>query len=188
MNRETLKDLLKRNQPNIIKDQPGLLPAAVLVPLFLKGEEAHILLTKRTDRVENHKGQISFPGGMFHYQDMDCLTTALRETEEEVGIAMDAVEILGELDHTITLSKFRVCPYVGIFPYPYSFRLSVFEVERLIELPFYHLMRQGGLKEGPFSFAGESLNGLHIDYQGDVIWGATARMLKNLNDLLSLKE
>ena len=185
MNNDALKHLFLQNKRKPITDRPDLAPAAVLVPLFQKNQETHILLTKRTDRVEHHKGQISFPGGAFHYEDLDCLTTALRETEEEIGIEMDAVEILGELDHMVTLSHFRICPYVGIIPYPYPFKLSSFEVERLIELPLDYLLNQAELKEAPFTYEGQSVVNLFIAYQGDVIWGATARILKNFIDILS---
>lgn len=168
-----------------IHDHPDLLPAAVLVPLFQKDEETHILLTKRTDKMEHHKGQISFPGGAFHFEDLDCLMTALRETEEEIGIEMDTVEVLGELDHMVTLSHFRICPYVGIIPYPYPFMLSAFEVERLVELPLNYLLKQAELKEAPIAFEGQSVVNLSLEYQGDIIWGATAGILKNLADILS---
>jgi len=185
MNNDALKHLFLQNKRKPITDRPDLAPAAVLVPLFQKNQETHILLTKRTDRVEHHKGQISFPGGAFHYEDLDCLITALREAEEEIGIEMDAVEILGELDHMVTLSHFRICPYVGIIPYPYPFKLSSFEVERLIELPLDYLLNQAELKEAPFTYEGQSVVNLFIAYQGDVIWGATARILKNFIDILS---
>jgi 8-oxo-dGTP pyrophosphatase MutT (NUDIX family) len=184
MQKEKIRRLLNRRNKQI-PDQPGLTPAAVLVPLFQKNRRTHILLTKRTERLEHHKGQISFPGGAFNYEDLDCLTTALRETEEEIGIKMDLVEILGELDHLITITHFRVCPYVGIIPYPYPFKLSSFEVERLIELPLDYLLKRAELKEGPFSYLGQSFFNLHINYQGDIIWGATARILQNFLTVLS---
>jgi 8-oxo-dGTP pyrophosphatase MutT (NUDIX family) len=183
MEQEKLKRLLNNKNKAII-DRPDLLPAAVLIPLFQKNRDTHILLTKRTDQVGHHKGQICFPGGAFNYEDLDCQTTALRETEEEIGIEMDAVEVLGELDHMVTLSHFRICPYVGIIPYPYPFRLSCFEVERLIELPLDYLLKQAELKEATFSYEGQSVVNLCFDYQGDIIWGATARILKNFMDIL----
>jgi 8-oxo-dGTP pyrophosphatase MutT (NUDIX family) len=183
MNEEKLKRLLN-NKNKAITNRPDLHPAAVLIPLFQKNRETHILLTKRTDKVRHHKGQISFPGGGFHYEDLDCLTTALRETEEEIGLEMDAVEVLGELDHMITLSHFRICPYVGIIPYPYPFRLSCFEVERLIELPLDYLLKEAEIREARFSYEGRSVVNLCLDYQGDIIWGATARILKNFSDIL----
>jgi 8-oxo-dGTP pyrophosphatase MutT (NUDIX family) len=184
MEQEKLKRFLNNKNKAII-DRPDLFPAAVLIPLFQKNRETHILLTKRTDKVEHHKGQICFPGGAFNYEDLDCQTTALRETEEEIGIEMDAVEVLGELDHMVTTSNFRICPYVGIIPYPYPFRLSCFEVERLIELPLDYLLKQTELIEAPPTYEGQSVVNLCLDYQGDIIWGATARILKNFIDILS---
>jgi 8-oxo-dGTP pyrophosphatase MutT (NUDIX family) len=184
MEKEKIKQQLNQKKKTITH-HPDLMPAGVLVPLFQKNEKSHILLTKRTDRVEHHKGQISFPGGAFNYEDLDCQTTALRETEEEIGIGMDLVEVLGELDHIITVTHFRVCPYVGIIPYPYPFKLSPFEVERLIELPVDYLLKQKELKEVPFTFQGKRQVNLCIEYQGDIIWGATARILKNFLEVLS---
>ncbi|MBI4768421.1 MAG: CoA pyrophosphatase [Deltaproteobacteria bacterium] len=184
MEKEKIKRLIN-NKCQPITDRPDLLPAAVLLPLFKKKGETHILLTKRTDRVKHHKGQICFPGGAFHSEDLDLLTTALRETEEEIGLEIEAVEVLGELDHMATVSNFRVSPYVGIIPYPYPFKLSSFEVERLIELPLDYLINQAPLKEGLFTYQGRSMVNLYVDYQGDIIWGATAGILKNFKDLLS---
>jgi 8-oxo-dGTP pyrophosphatase MutT (NUDIX family) len=182
--KEILKQLLN-NRKNKTNERSDLKPAAVLVPLFEKNEKTHILLTKRTDTVEHHKGQISFPGGAFNYEDLDCMTTALRETEEEIGLAMDTVDVLGELDHIVTVTHFRVCPYVGIIPYPYPFELSSCEVERLIELPLDFVRQEAELKEGPFFFQGQTLNNLHVTYQGNIIWGATARILKNFLEVLN---
>jgi len=184
MQKEKIRQLLNKKKGGTI-DRQDLTPAAVLVPLFQKNRETHILLTKRTDRVEHHKGQISFPGGAYHSEDGDCLTTALRETEEEIGLAIGSVEILGELDHQVTLTNFRICPYVGIIPYPYPFKLSPFEVERLIELPLDYLIKHPEFKETYILFNGQSLVNMNINYQGDIIWGATARILKNFLEVLS---
>jgi len=181
------KEKIRRLLPNRgkpITDRPDLRPAAVLVPLFQKNRKTHILLTKRSNRVEHHKGQVSFPGGAFHCEDQDLLTTALRETEEEIGVERDSIEILGELDQMVTLSNFRICPYVGIIPYPYPFQLSAFEVERLIELPLKYLLEEAAFKEALFTYEGQSNINLHIDFQGEIIWGATARILKNFMDIL----
>jgi 8-oxo-dGTP pyrophosphatase MutT (NUDIX family) len=183
MDLAALRDFFGRSGRKIA-DRPDLTPAAVLVPLFEKEGTAHILLTKRTDRVEQHKGQISFPGGAFDYKDLDCLTTALRETEEEIGLEMDAIEIWGELDDTVTVTRYKVCPYVGLIPYPYPFRLSPFEVERLIELPLDLLLEPARLREGPFTWEGMTFMNYFIEYEGDTIWGATARILKNFVEVL----
>ena len=183
MDKARLKRILNyKKRP--ITNRPDLKPSAVLVPLFQKNRKTHILLTKRTDRVDHHKGQISFPGGAYHSEDPDFLTTALRETEEEIGVKREVVEILGELDQMTTLSNFRICPYVGVIPYPYPFKLSAFEVERLIELPLDYLLGKAEFKEASFIYEGQSSINLQIDFQGDIIWGATARILKNFMDIL----
>jgi len=184
MEREKLLEIFKRRGRKI-EDRPDLTPAAVLVPLFQKKEGTHILLTKWTEKVDQHKGQISFPGGAYNYEDLDCLTTALRETEEEIGLAMDAVEILGELDHTVTITQFKICPYVGLIPYPYPFQLSPFEVDRLIELPLEILLDPSKFKEGPFTWGGRTFLNYYVEYQGDFIWGATARILNNFVEVLT---
>jgi 8-oxo-dGTP pyrophosphatase MutT (NUDIX family) len=184
MEKENLKRLIK-NKCGPITDRPDLSPAAVLLPLFKKNGETHILLTKRTDKVKHHKGQICFPGGAFHSEDQDLLATALRETEEEIGLEIEAIEVLGKLDQMATVSNFWVSPYVGIIPYPYPFKLNSFEVERLIELPLDYLLMKAQLKEAPFTYQGQSLVNLYLDYQGDIIWGATARILKNFMDVLA---
>jgi 8-oxo-dGTP pyrophosphatase MutT (NUDIX family) len=182
--KEILRQLLT-NRTKKTNERKDLKPAAVLVPLFEKNERTHILLTKRTDTVEHHKNQISFPGGAFNYEDLDCMTTALRETEEEIGLAMDTVDVLGELDHIVTVTNFWVCPYVGIIPYPYPFKLSSCEVEKMIELPLDFVRKEAELKEGPFFFHGQNFINLHVSYQGDIIWGATARILKNFLEILN---
>jgi 8-oxo-dGTP pyrophosphatase MutT (NUDIX family) len=183
MDKIKLKRILN-SKKRPIADRPDLNPAAVLVPLFQKNRKTHILLTKRTNSVDHHKGQISFPGGSYHSEDPDFLTTALRETEEEIGVEREAVEILGELNQMTTLSNFRIRPFVGVIPYPYPFKLSAFEVERLIELPLDYLLSKAKFKEASFTYEGQPSINLHIDYQGDVIWGATARILKNFLDIL----
>lgn len=185
MEKEYLRQLLKKRKKKI-SNREDLKPAAVLIPLFEKNEKTHILLTKRTNAVEHHKSQISFPGGAFDYEDLDCQMTALRETEEEIGLEMDCVDVLGELDHIVTVTHFRVCPYVGVIPYPYPFKLSSFEVERLIELPLDFVRKEGELKEAPFFFQGQALINLHVNYQGDIIWGATAKILKNFLEVLNV--
>jgi len=184
MDRKKLKRLIS-HKCKPITDRPDLSPAAVLIPLFKKNGETHILLTKRTNKVKHHKGQICFPGGAFHSEDLNLMSTALRETEEEIGLEIGAVEVLGELDHMATVSNFRVSPYVGIIPYPYPFKLNSFEVERLIELPLEYLLKESQLKEASFTYEGQSLVNLYLDYHGDIIWGATARILQNFMEVLS---
>ncbi len=162
-------------------------PAAVLLALYRKDDEPHILLTLRTDHVEHHKGQISFPGGASDGSDPDLLTTALRETFEEVGIRPEDVEVLGTLDDIITISDFRVTPYVGLLrgPSPYPFAPHPREVAALIEVPLRHLLAAGSLELELRELRGQPVLVPAYIYGPHRIWGATARILKNFLDLLS---
>ncbi len=174
---------LHEKQTLILRDVP-LSPAAVLVPLFEKEGKFHILLTKRTETVEYHKGQICFPGGARHEADRDLRNTALRETFEEVGVDPDDVRVLGELDSMSTVSSnFLITPYVGVIPYPYEFRVSDDEIKSLIEVPISALRDENNYREEAYDLDGKILIGIVFEYQGDVIWGATARILRQLIEL-----
>jgi len=133
--RQGIKELLSQRQRQVITAE-GLKPSAVLVLIYEKMGEYYIVLTKRTQDVEHHKGQMSFPGGAYDERDGDLETTALREAFEEIGVRGEDVEILGNLDDQATLtSNFVITPYVGAIPYPYEFRVNRREVEELIEAP-----------------------------------------------------
>ena len=164
---------------------PHLKSAGVLLPLFDKDDVCHILFTKRTTKVKNHKGEISFPGGEYEEQDRGSIKrTMLREVCEELGILSQDVEILGELDDFITTSNFIVTPLVGEIPYPYHFKLSSFEVEKVIEVPVQALLEEHSAKEGKIDFSGELVDSYIYEYDGNIIWGATAKILHHFLDLI----
>ena len=172
---ERIKEVLKRRE-TYRPPLNGHKAAAVLVPFFHDGDQWRVLFTKRTDKVETHKGQISFPGGGREPQDDSFSATALRETEEEIGVDRREIELLGRLDPIITVTDFLVHPFVGILPYPYEFQLNRFEVDKLLELPLEQLIEEAGEQ------AGGGLSGLDLNFNrhGDLIWGATARILHQL--------
>lgn len=184
---DNLRNVLdQRVKQTIVLHDAPLSPAAVLVPLFQKGVEFHILFTKRTERLEYHKGQICFPGGARHQTDRDLKDTALRETFEEVGVKPEDVMILGELDSMGTVtSNFLITPYVGVIPYPYEFRVSADEIESLIEVPLSAMRDEKNYREEAYDLFGELLTGFVFEYQGNVIWGATARILRQLIEIAS---
>jgi 8-oxo-dGTP pyrophosphatase MutT (NUDIX family) len=165
---------------------PAPRDAGVLVLLYHHAGADRVLLTRRTDTVEHHKGQISFPGGGRHDADEDLATTALRETWEEVGVHPDDVEIIGRLDEVLTISDFRVAPYVGVLHrIPYAFVPSEIEVAEVLEVPIAHLLDPANadyetrlLPDGR-----EVLLPAYV-YGDQRIWGATARMLESFLDLL----
>lgn len=177
--------LAQREKQTIVLTGAPLTPAAVLLPLYEKEGEYYILLTKRTQDLEHHKGQICFPGGAHHRQDRSLRDTALRETYEEIGVPPEDVEILGELDNMGTLtSNFLITPFVGIIPYPYEFSINENEIEELIEVPLSALADEKNYREEPYTIEGTTYMGSVFEYNGKVIWGATARILKQFLELV----
>lgn len=161
-----------------------LTAAAVLIPLFEKEDEIFLLLARRTEMVRTHKGQIAFPGGAQDVSDRDLAQTALRETEEEIGIPASEIRILGELDDYPTPTKFRITPYVGTIPYPYAATLNRDETEAIIEFPLGHLMRPQNHRKG-FRRHGERTYDIHFfDYGEHTVWGATGLILYDLLDVI----
>jgi 8-oxo-dGTP pyrophosphatase MutT (NUDIX family) len=165
---------------------PAERDAAVLVLLYHDAGRDRVLLTRRTDTVEHHKGQISFPGGGRHGADEDLATTALRETWEEVGVHPDHVELIGRLDELLTVSNFRVTPYVGVLARtPYEFVPNPLEVAEVIEPPLGHLLDPANTEyETRTRDDGLVVVSPAYLYRGHRIWGATARMLEAFFELL----
>ncbi len=160
-----------------------LVRSAVLVPLFLKDGELHLLLCRRTDLVLTHKRQISFPGGAVDPEDSDELATALREAQEEVGLQPGDVRVLGLLSDTETITGFRITPVVGIIPYPYPFQMSPREVEELLLVPFQVFSHPTDHRRERFEFEGRSYETDFYRHQEQIIWGATARIARELAEL-----
>lgn len=178
---KTREILSKRKRDIILRE--GLVPAAVLIPLFEKNGRHHVLFTKRTETVEHHKGQISFPGGMKDDQDRDIEQTVLREIFEEIGLREKDVDIVGELDDMETVTKFKVTPFVGFIPYPFEFAVCKDEIEELIEVPFSFFLDEKNCKEEEW-FHDNMLRNIYVyQYNHHRIWGATARILKKFIDL-----
>lgn len=178
-----LKQTLAQRQKRRIADAK-LIPSSVLVPLYNKEGQYHVLFTQRTNNVKEHKGQISFPGGARQEGDKTLLDTALRESAEEIGLAPGRVRILGELDDTITTtSNYIVSPFVGLIPWPYEFKVDGWETEAIIEVPIAALMVKGSLREETEVTGGQAVTSYFYNYQGKVIWGATARILHQFLEL-----
>lgn len=175
-------NLAKRQRQAI--DNPDLIYAAVLIPLLRKRGEWFVLVTQRTRTVGHHKGQISFPGGACEAEDADLATTALRETYEEIGVPPVQVEVLGALDDFPTITSFRVTPFVGVIPHPFSYQLNATEVEAIIEVPLAFFQDPGNLRTEQLEHEGQLHDVLFWDYGQHVIWGATARILKSFLKLL----
>jgi 8-oxo-dGTP pyrophosphatase MutT (NUDIX family) len=161
-----------------------LVKAAVLMPIVDRGEP-FLVFAKRTDRVGTHRGQISFPGGRVDPSDAGFLEAALRESEEEIGLPRTAVEPLGALDDTETVAtQFIITPFVGVVRAPVAWQPDGHEIEKVIEVPLAALRDHANLRVEYRERAGVMHEILFWDYQGETIWGATARILKQYLDVL----
>ncbi len=180
--KERLKQILAQREKRRIFDPNGT-PSAVLVPIYEKDGQPHILFIKRTEWVEKHKGEISFPGGTYEAQDKTLLDTALRESAEEIGLKPDDVEVLGELDETSVKTNYIITPFLGFIPWPYEFRVDGRETEAIIEAPISALLDRGHSRQELRD--DETVTTYRYNYQGSVIWGATARILAEFLDIFA---
>lgn len=173
-------------EPSYI-DEQALARAAVLLPLYEKDGALHVLFTRRSELVEHHKGQISFPGGAFDHEDEDLRRTATRETWEEIGVAEDHLELIGQLDEMITVSNFLVRPFVGRItqPGPYPFSHSEIEVAEILEVPLSHLQDAENVVAEYRNYQGRAVLVHSYVWREHIIWGATARILKQFLDLIA---
>jgi 8-oxo-dGTP pyrophosphatase MutT (NUDIX family) len=166
-------------------EHPPFSHAAVLVPLFQKDGDCHLLFTKRSEEVKYHKGEISFPGGVVDEEDRELINTALREAHEEIGLKESDVQIIGVLDDIVTITEFIVTPIVGLFSYPYPFKVSEVEIAELIEVPLASLLEEDCFSEREIFRGGQKEVVYAYQYGEHIIWGATARILKQFLDLIT---
>jgi 8-oxo-dGTP pyrophosphatase MutT (NUDIX family) len=164
-----------------------LTPAAVLVPIVDRPEGLTVLLTERASHLKKHGGQISFPGGRIESQDMGPLEAALRETEEEIGIAADYVSPVGYLHDHLVITGYRVTPAVAFVRPGFELRLDATEVAGVFEVPLAFILDASNHLRRERSFAGLTFGVYEFPYDGHNIWGATAGMLMSLYKLLSSK-
>lgn len=162
----------------------GHCPAAVLVPLVARGQVPTVLLTRRTDHLHHHPGQISFPGGRVEAADTSPIDTALRETEEEIGLHRRHIELIGTLPDYLTGTGFRVTPVVGVVTPPFELTLDAFEVAEAFEVPLSHFLDPSNHEEHSIVHEGRLRSFHAMPYQGYFIWGATAGIIMSLYRVL----
>ena len=181
-----LADLIRRrlaDRPRRTIDTAGLRRAAVLIPLFSEDGEPHVLFTRRTDTVQDHKGQISFPGGATDPDDPDAMTTALRETDEELGIPRDKVLVLGALDDVdATVSGFLITPFAGIIPHSFPFRVNAAEIAEVLTVPLSVFRDPSRMRVEQRERAGQRIDVYFYTYGAYEIWGVTAHIMKSFID------
>lgn len=180
-----LRDALAAPRPHPAAARPGV-AAAVLVPLFEREGELHLLYTTRSTAHPQHGGQVSFPGGRHAAGDPSLLATALRETEEEIGVTTADVEVLGPLDpvHTFS-SNFSITPFVGRIPHPYDFRPDAREVHDVFSVPLGVLADPATVVLETWTMDGREIPVTSYRHEGRTIWGATQRITASLLDLLT---
>lgn len=172
--------LLQQGEPSTyaekaIAEGHVLRPAAVLIPMLFYEGEWHVLFTRRADKVEHHKGQVSFPGGATDPGDDSPEATALREAQEEIGIRPQDVRILGRIAPMITISDFIVTPVVGVIPWPYAFKVHTLEVGRVFTIPLAWLADRQHFMKLVREETGRHVI-TYLPYDGELLWGATAHM------------
>lgn len=161
-----------------------LTPAAVLFPIVLRDDGQTVLLTQRTAHLKDHGGQISFPGGRVEVEDQSPIHTALRETEEEIGLAREHVEVLGFLPEYRTGTGFRVTPVVALVTPPFDLALDPFEVAEAFEVPLAFLLDPANHKRHSLHYRGALRHFFAMPYGDYFIWGATAGMIRSLTERL----
>ena len=180
-----LKALLAAKRKQTIVDTSRTC-SAVLIPLYKDHGEYHIVLIKRTDTVKTHKGQISFPGGGRESCDKNLEDTAIREAVEEIGLRVQDIEVIGEMDDEITTtSNYIVTPFVAVIPWPYEFKPEKAEVAEMITVPISALLDKNNVKPAIETLeTGIVVDSYEYHYKGKVIWGATARILQKLLEII----
>jgi len=174
---------IRKNRPQRLY-LPGFRQAAVLLFLWKQDGAPHLLFIRRSQNVRHHKGEISFPGGVWEPGDLDLCATALREAQEEVGLSSEVLTVVGRLDDAFSFSRYSIAPFVAVAPSEQPMRPNT-EVAEIVALPFSSL-----LKPDRFSVASRLLDGVPVpvytyEIGGLVIWGATARILKGFLELLT---
>jgi 8-oxo-dGTP pyrophosphatase MutT (NUDIX family) len=161
------------------QENSELTPAAILILLFEKDSQLHVILTKRTDSVKHHKGQISFPGGTKDEEDDTIIDTALREAEEEIGLSKKIVELLGIYNDFITPSGFCITPVIAFLPSLFKFSINTSEVSEVFDVPLSIFLNNQN-EQVEFQIFNGIKRPVYYYYCGEhEIWGATAAILRS---------
>lgn len=178
-NRSELIDLLPPGPP---------VEAAVLAGIIPREGGAQVLLTRRTDTLRHHGGQVGFPGGRMEADDHDAVAAAIRESDEEIALRHDQVQVLGYLDPFVTITGYRVMPVVAVIDPAFVAVPQPDEVAEVFEVPLAYLMEPGNLRQVEIEHRGRIRHVMEYSWPGQRIWGATAAILYNLRRRLEQTE
>ena len=173
------------NPDMAFNQKSNFLEASVLIPVLTFKKDLEILLTKRSINLKNHPGQIAFPGGKKEKFDSSPIETALRETEEEVGLSQHLVEIVASLPTHKTATGFIIKPYIGIVSQPFEETLRCGEVDEVFTVPFDLILNEKNFSIQTRKWNGSQRKYYAVPYGPYYVWGATARILLNLSKALS---
>lgn len=163
-------------------------PAAVLFPLRWFENQWQVLLTKRSEKLKHHSGQISFPGGGFEEADITIRNAAIRETNEELGIPKENIEIVGYLDDVVSISGFHVTPFVGVLKGSFELEISEDEVAEAFYVPLDFFLESDNCQTQYAQYKGENHKFYVYQYQKYTIWGLTAQIIVKLSDKINIEE
>ncbi|MEX0758153.1 MAG: CoA pyrophosphatase [Tistlia sp.] len=170
--------------PELYEPMRRLRHAAVLLPLIERRGGLQVILTRRSQHLADHKGQIAFPGGRIDPGDPAPRDAALREAEEEIALRRDRVEVLGELDTYVTRTGYQIHPFVGLVRPPVTLVPEPLEVDEIFEVPLTFLLEPGSRQTHSREWQGMTRRFYVYPYRDYYIWGATAGILNNLTELL----
>lgn len=171
--------------PTPVPDEREAVEAAVLVPIVVRPEGPTVLLTQRAAALRRHSAQIAFPGGRVDAVDGSPVAAALRETEEEIGLARAHIQTLGFLDAYLTGTGYRITPVVGLVEPPFSLTINAHEVDEAFETPLSFLLDPANHKREGREWKGVYRTYYAMPFEGRYIWGATAGMIRNLYERLA---
>ena len=184
----TLEELERRLRSLRPLDLPprGMRRAAVLVPFLAREEDGSValVLTRRAQDLDVHAGQVAFPGGRMEPEESHPEETALRETEEELGVPRSRVRTVGRLDEMHTITGFHVTPVVGFLEGPVQFRPDPVEVARVFTVPLEALLDASRWEERPYHHHGSAVRIWHFPYDDEDVWGVTGTILRGLVEWL----
>jgi len=186
-NLEELESLIRikmKNRKPLVLNPPNFTHAAVLIPIFAEDDEIKFILTKRTDSLQKHKGEISFPGGRIDRRDRNLEETALRETDEEIGVKREKIKVVGRLDDLFTMTKYIITPFIGIIPEQVECHSNSREVSEILYVTLDVFLNEELFSEKDWPQKGFYFPVYYYYWNNYEIWGATAYIINQFAEIV----